>query len=191
MCPFLSSFFPFFFIIYIPFLCVTSTCSIHLALWPKLADALFYANFNQERFAWNHCRSCCTWFYFLINSSTLCFDSSPSHLYSLKLEYVLLILHNSYQFIIFCPFRIAILVYAAPISINIHDIYKTISRLRPRLERLPRTPARTVELHAKCIQVHSAVVIFQSGEKLKMSEAVVQAGARLDPCGKWMETGIS
>lgn len=36
------------------------------------------------------------------------------------------------------------------------------------------SPARTVELHAKCIQVHSAVVIFQSGEKLQMSEAVVQ-----------------
>lgn len=121
---------------------MTSTCSIHLALWPKLADALFYANFNQERFAWNHCRSCCTWFYFLINSSTLCFDLSPSHLYSLKLEYVLLTFHNSDQFIIFCPFRIAILVYAAPISINIHDTYKTISSLLGRALSILSAPSK-------------------------------------------------
>jgi len=36
------------------------------------------------------------------------------------------------------------------------------------------TPMRTVELHAKCLQVRSASVQLPSGEKVLMTEAVVQ-----------------
>lgn len=42
---------------------------------------------------------------------------------------------------------------------------------------------RTVELHAKCLQVRSASVQLPSGEKVLMTEAVVQ-----DPCSVGKKT---
>lgn len=45
---------------------------------------------------------------------------------------------------------------------------------------------RTVELHAKCLQVRSASVQLPSGEKVLMTEAVVQDRA---PLGKTNDFG--